>query len=213
MSDSVSQIIGRLRFVSNSAPAIYLNERLAEEMFIAQLGAIESFTRSAAREVEGQAGPAIVRVGASRGTTEEVTYDTSDPLTKALLLHSALGGIQTLASPSRSPGEFAEIIGSAYLPPAAITEPPPPENLRTALFNECERQAQVIRALGDSTNVLLPLLLSNDRFSVGSVISQKWLRPELVASYIQDSQVGFGIVERILDDLPLITLIYMRPFY
>jgi len=38
MSDSVSDIIGRLRFVSSPAPAIYLNEALISETFIAHLG-------------------------------------------------------------------------------------------------------------------------------------------------------------------------------
>ncbi len=54
--ESVAEIVGRLRFVSSSAPAIYLNEQLVREMLVSQLGAIESFTRTAAREMAGEAG-------------------------------------------------------------------------------------------------------------------------------------------------------------
>ena len=65
--ESVAEIVGRLRFVSSSAPAIYLNEQLVREMFVSQLGAIESFTRTAAREMAGEAGAGgFVKVGGSR---------------------------------------------------------------------------------------------------------------------------------------------------
>src|SRR5689334_16986333 len=115
---SVAEEIGRLRFVSSSAPAIYLNERLAEELFLAQLGAIGTFTRSAAKGLEGSAGLSIVRIGLSKDTSEQVTYDLDNPLTKALILHSALGGDAAAAlSPQSKAGTFAEAVGPVHLPP------------------------------------------------------------------------------------------------
>jgi len=54
---SVADIIGRLRFVSSAAPAIYLNETLVREMFIANLGSINSFTQAAAGEASGSVAP------------------------------------------------------------------------------------------------------------------------------------------------------------
>jgi hypothetical protein len=52
-SENLSSIIGRLRFVSGSGPLLYLNESLVNEMFVANLGAVASFTRGAdKREVE-----------------------------------------------------------------------------------------------------------------------------------------------------------------
>ena len=212
-SESVTALIRRLRFVSSSAPAIYLNERLAEEMFRAQLGAIESFARTASRSAEGSAGPAIVRVGASKETSEQVTYDLGDPLTKALLLHSALGGATALgATLDSAPGTFIEVVGTAYLPPVAAADPLPPQDLRTTVAAECTRQTQVVRALGDEDTVLMPLLLTDQRGIVGSVIVRRWIRQEWAASYLPLQQVCFGIVERVVQGLPLFTLIYMRPF-
>lgn len=212
-SESVGAIVERLRFVSSSAPAIYLNERLAEEMFRAQLGAIGSFTRSASRGREGQAGPAVVRVGASSDTSEQVDYDLGDPLTKALLLHSAMGGTEALSADlSSPPGTFMEVVGPAYLPPVALAEPVPAENLRALLTAECQRQTEVVRGFGDADTVLMPLLLTDQRGVVGSVISRRWVRQDWAASYLPLDQVGFGIVERIVDDLPLMTLIYLRPY-
>jgi hypothetical protein len=209
----VAGIIEQLSFVSSTAPAVYLNERLAEEIFLAQLGAIASFTRSAGRGAEGQAGPAIVRVGASRESAEQVEYDLADPLTKALLLHSALGGSRALSADlSPAPGTFIEVIGSAYLPPVASADPLPAEPLREVVSAECERQSQVVRALGDADTVLMPLLVSDDRGTVGSVISRQWLRPGFAASYLPVTQVAFGIVERVVEPLVLVTLIYMRPY-
>ena len=212
-SESVTALIRRLRFVSSSAPAIYLNERLAEEMFRAQLGAIESFARTASRSAEGSAGPAIVRVGASKEAAEQVSYDLGDPLTKALLLHSALGGATALgAALDSAPGTFMEAVGTAYLPPVAAADPLPPSDVRTTIAAECARQTEVVRALGDADTVLMPLLLTDRRGIVGSVIVRRWIRQELAASYLPLQQVCFGIVERTVQGLLLFTLIYMRPY-
>ena len=61
-------------------------------MFVSQLGAIESFTRTAAREMAGEAGAGgFVKVGGSRSGTQQVDYDLKEPLSQALVLHSALG--------------------------------------------------------------------------------------------------------------------------
>lgn len=44
------------------------------------------------------------------------------------------------------------------------------------------------------------------------MIARRWLRTSrLPASYLPLDQVGFGIVERVVDGLRLITLIYLRP--
>ena len=89
--ESVADIVGRLRFVSSSAPTIYLNEQLVKDMFVSQLGAIESFARTAAHKLAGEAGAGgLVRLGGSRSGTQEIHYDLSQPLTQALVLHSAL---------------------------------------------------------------------------------------------------------------------------
>ena len=213
VQESVADILGRLSFVSSSAPAIYLNERLANELFLAQLGSIGTFTRAAARRVEGKAGPAVVQVGASKDLSQQVTYELNDALTKALILHSALGGVEALvATGASSPGAFAEAIGPTHLPPVARVEPAPPEAVMDVVSAEAERQRDVLRGFGNAETVLMPLLLLDRRGPVGSVINRKWVRQEWAASYLPLPQVGFGIIERVVEGLPLMTLMYMRAY-
>jgi hypothetical protein len=75
--ESVAEVIGRLQSASSVAPAIYLNERLVKEMFMAQLGANDSFTRTMARCLEGQASSPIVKIGGSRSDSQQIQYDLS----------------------------------------------------------------------------------------------------------------------------------------
>jgi hypothetical protein len=66
MSESVTDVIGRLRFVSSPAPAIYLNETLIRETFISHLGALDSFTRTANREATGGVKSVVAIASAAR---------------------------------------------------------------------------------------------------------------------------------------------------
>jgi hypothetical protein len=212
-AEPLPDLIGRLRFTSSTSPAIYLNEQLAEELFLAQLGAIAEFTRSATRNLEGQAGPAIVRVGASRESAEQVTYELDNPLTKALILHSALGGEAAAPVTARSrPGTFAEVIGPVHAPTVAPALSPPDPGVVVLVEAATSRQTQILRGFGDTETVLVPLLFLDERGTVGSVVDRRWVRTGLAASYLTYPQVGFGIVERVTQDLPLITLVYMRPY-
>src|SRR5207244_3019199 len=105
------------RFVSSPAPAIYLNEALVSETFIAHLGAVESFTRTANREVTGGV-KSVISVGGARGTQDQIEYGLSDPLTQALVLHSALGAEDQVSRPGAgiTVGSFVEAVGSAFFP-------------------------------------------------------------------------------------------------
>lgn len=211
---SVDNIIGRLQFVSSAAPALYLNERLAEELFLTQLGAINAFTRTPGRAAEAAAGAAVIKVGASKDSSQQVTYDLGDPLTKALILHSAMGGQAALTSELYAPpGTFVEVIGTPHLPPHVVGDPPP-EAVEAAVERECERQLALRRALGEPDAVYLPLLLKDPRGTVGSVIDRRWIRPT-ASTYLhpETEVVGFGILERVVDAVPLFTTIYLRPYF
>jgi hypothetical protein len=211
--ESLPELIGRLRFTSSSSPAIYLNEQLAQEMFVAQLGAIAEFTRAATRNLEGQAGPAFVRVGASRESAEQVTYELDNPLTKALILHSALGGQAAAPVTAQSrPGTFAEVVGPVHAPTVAPAFAPPDQRLVALVEAAASRQSEILRGFGDTETVLVPLLFLDERGTVGSVVDRRWVRAGLAASYLTYPQVGFGIVEQVSQEVPLITLVYMRPY-
>jgi len=215
VSESVGAIIGRLQFVSSPAPAIYLNEALVSETFSAHLGAVDSFTRSASREVTGGA-KAVVSVGGAKGTQEQIEYRLSDPLTQALVLHSALGAEKRVRRPAAktSVGTFVEAVGSAYFPGLKQPTATPSElqDVADSLEAECERQIEVARAFGKTDADLLALVLKGDRLVCGSVIDRAHVRPNVAASYLGNTQICFGLMERVLDGLPLFTLLYMRAY-
>lgn len=215
MSKSLTEAIGRLRFVSSPAPAIYLNEALVGEMFIAHLGAVESFTRSATGELTAGV-KAVVSVGGAKGTQEQIEYGLSDPLTKALVLHTALGAEGEVSSPAAETrvGSFVEPVGSAFFPVLNQLTATPAElrDVANTLQTECERQTQVARMFGKTDGKLVALLIRGDDGLSGSVIDQTHIRPNVAASYLTNTQICFGIMERVLGDLPLFTLLYMRAY-
>jgi hypothetical protein len=215
--ESVAEIVGRLRFVSSPAPAIYLNEQLVKEMFVAQLGAIDSFTRTAARELTGEGGVGgFLKVGGSKSGTQQVDYDLREPLTQALVLHSALGN-EGKVQPARAGllvGTYVDAIGEAYLPDLGIPQPPLAgfDDQVAALEAERDRQQQVVRAFGDMDTALTLLLLKSDSTLAASVIDMRHVRPGNAASYLGAQQAAFGIMERSVVDVPLFTLLYMRAY-
>jgi hypothetical protein len=212
---SVSDDIRRLRFVSSPAPAVYLNEPLVRETFIAHLGAIDSFTRAADRELRAGLG-SVISVGGSRTTQEQIDYDLTDPITQALVLHSALGAEGKVAAPQAgtSVGSFVEAVGSAYFP--ALLQPPslPPElaSVAEVVQAECERQTEVARGFGNSGADFVALLISGNSLVSASIIDRGNVRPNVAASYLAYPQICFGLMERLAGDLPFITLLYMRAY-
>src|SRR3712207_6744358 len=117
MSESLTTIIGRLRFVSSAAPVVYLNESLVNELFIANLGAIASFTRAA--DTRLKAGVAkIVSLGGERGHQDEVEYNVDDSFTRALVLYEALRTDNRVKRPTSetSIGAFVETTAQVYGP-------------------------------------------------------------------------------------------------
>jgi hypothetical protein len=214
--ESVPDVIGRLRFVSSPAPAIYLNERLVRELFVAHLGAIGSFTRTAGRELAGEAGAAILRVGGTRSGTQQVDYDLRDPLTQALVLHSALGRegkVQSVRA-DLPVGTYIEAIGEAYMPDLGLGQSPLDEldDIVAELQSELDRQQQVVRAFEDTETALVLLLMKSNSSLAGSVIDRHHVRPGTAASYLTETQVAFGLMERSVAGVPLFTLLYMRPY-
>ena len=134
--------------------AWHLSQRalLVTETFIAHLGAVESFTRTADRQVSGGV-KSLVEIGGARGTQEQVAYHLTNPLTQALVLHSALASEGQVQQPSSftTVGTFVEAVGSVYFPGRPELMQSPPADLDgTALIvvAECDRQSQVARAFG-----------------------------------------------------------------
>jgi hypothetical protein len=187
-------------------------------MFVSQLGAVESFARTAAHELAGEAGAGgFVRLGGSRSGSQEIHYDLSQPLTQALVLHSALrdqGSVQP-ARTDLARGTFVEVVGEVYLP--GLGAMPQLGHTRldqtvAALEAECHRQQQVVRAFGDADTTLMLLIVKDDSRLSASVIDRKHVRAGAAGSYLAGALEAFGLMEGSISDVPLFTLIYMRPY-
>ena len=214
--ESAPGIVQRLRFVSSSAPAIYLNEKLAEEMFVSQIGAISDFALTAARSLRGEGGLPVVKVGASTDSSTKVGYDVKDPLTRALLLHSAISG-QATKSPKQpiARGSFVELVGRVSMPGVpGLQEPPPSAQTELQVLSRVrDQQEAILRALTDDATVLLTMLIQTSAGDAAAVIDRRWFRAGLASSYLpQGEHVVFGIAEQSVDQLPFITVIYLRPY-
>jgi hypothetical protein len=105
-------------------------------------------------------------------------------------------------------------VGSAFFPGLNQPTATPSElqDVARTVEAECERQIQVARAFGKTDSELVSLLLTGDDLVCGSVIDRTHVRPNVAASYLRNTQICFGIMERVLDGLPLFTLLYMRAY-
>lgn len=217
MSESVAQIVGRLRFMSSSAPAVYLNEALVHETFVSHLGAIDRFARNASQRGQGEVGVPVVKIGASREGSTSVEYDVRDAYAQALILHSAVATEGAVEPPRAGlpPGSFVELIapvrieGVDVFPDVAALGDI--ETLRVVI-GERDNQQSIIRAFGNDETVLMPLLAAGATGVVASIIDRSHIRPGLAASYLNEQQVVFGLMERTVDAIPFFTMLYMRPY-
>jgi hypothetical protein len=66
--------------------------------------------------------------------------------------------------------------------------------------------------IGSHDVEFVSLLVQGDGLLCGSVVDRANVRPNVAASYLNNAQICFGIMERVLDDLPLFTLLYMRAY-
>src|SRR5579859_1578697 len=113
MTESVAELLGRLRFVSGPVESLYLNEIRVREGFIGQLGAIESFTRTASKEVKGEV--PIVKIGGALSSESDVTWTLSDPITQVLVLRAALESEGRLYSlDDAAPGRYISFAGTGH---------------------------------------------------------------------------------------------------
>ena len=167
MAESVGQLLARLRFVGGPVETIYLSERRTEEAFITEVGAIESFTRTAAKEASGRAGIPVVEIGGVISSEAGVTYTLDNPLTQVLVLRAALESKGLLHDiDDAAPGRYIRFAGTAVLSrpdlfddiqQKALEEHP---GLYEALEAERARNESILRVTKESEYDLWLLTLS-----------------------------------------------------
>ncbi len=111
-------------------------------------------------------------------------------------------------------GTYIEAVGEAYLPDLGIPRHPLMglDDTVAALEAERDRQQQVIQAFGGTDIPLTLLIMKNESMLSASVINRLYVRPGIAASYLGGPQVAFGLMEGSIANVPLFTLLYMRPY-
>lgn len=213
-SPSIGDVIAQLKFVSSAAPAVYLDEALLKEAFTINLGAIASFTHDAHRQVAAGV-KTVVSLGGSKSSDDQIQYDVSDPLTQALVLRNALIAQHRVEVPALTTkaGTFVEAAGSAYFPELNQPTPPPAnlEALARSVGAECQRRRETARAFGDKAPDFISMLLAGDEALSAAVVDCKHIRADRAADSLKERQVCFGLMQADIDEIPMFTLLYMRP--
>jgi hypothetical protein len=102
---SAAEFISGLRSSAGPMETLSLNKARVRENFISQIGAIESYTREAARNGNLEIPP--VNLGASFSSQAGATWGFTDPLTQALILRVALDQKQKLHDiKDAQPGDY-----------------------------------------------------------------------------------------------------------
>jgi hypothetical protein len=90
MTDSVTEQLSKLRFEGAPVETLYLDETRVHEDFIGQVGAIESFVRSATKKGTGGLAALPVQLAAEVSSEAGVTWNLNHPITQVLVLRAVL---------------------------------------------------------------------------------------------------------------------------
>jgi hypothetical protein len=182
MAESVAELLGRLRFVGGPVETLYLNQPRVRESFVGQLGAIESFTRSTAKE--GSVEAPIVKIGAGLTAESGVTWTLTDPTAQVLVLHAALdqqGAVHGLDG--AVPGNYVDFAGQGAISrpgmldaghQAALRDQP---GLYAALEAERAAQENVLRMMEGQAAAMWLMTVSDGASMCAAVLNDSWLSP------------------------------------
>ena len=182
MTESVAELLGRLRFAGGPVETLCLNQPRVRESFVGQLGAIESFTRSSAKE--GTVEAPIVKIGAGLTAESGVTWTLSDPTAQVLVLHAALnmrGAVHALDD--AAPGQYVDFAGAGAISrpgmldaghQAALRQRP---GLYAALEAERAAQENVLRMMEGQAAAMWLLTLGDGAALCAAVLNDCWLSP------------------------------------
>lgn len=183
MTESVKKLLDGLTFVGGPVETIYLNDKRAEEAFITQVGAIESFTRTAAKELSGGGGPPFVTISGKKSTGAVVEYSTDNPLTRVLVLRTALESKRLVYDiDHNAPGRYIRFAGAAVLSRPGLFDDMQREALEQhpglyeALEAERAKEESNLRVAGDLEHKLWLLTLSEGPVVCPAIITSEWLR-------------------------------------
>jgi hypothetical protein len=145
MAESVAELLGRLRFVGGPVETLYLNQTRVRESFIGQLGAIESFTRNATKELKGET--PVVKIGGGLASGADVTWTLGDPITQVLVLRAALESEEALCGlDDAAPGRYIRFTGAGCVSRPGMFDDMHQERLREHLDPDLYKALEAERA-------------------------------------------------------------------
>ncbi len=179
MAESVAELLGRLRFVGGPVETLYLNQTRVRESFIGQLGAIESFTRTATKE--GKIEAPVVKIGAGLASEAGVTWTLTDSTAQALVLRASLESQGALLGlDDAGPGRYISFAGAGYISRPGMLDDEHRAGLseRPGLYDalEAERGAQesVLRMMEGQDATMWLLTVSDDVSVCAAVLDNRW---------------------------------------
>jgi len=219
MTESVAELLSRLRFVGEPVETLYLNQDRVRESFIGQLGAIESFTRTEAKE--GSVEIPIVKVGAGLASQAGVTWSLADPTAQALVLHAALrsqGALYDLQSVA--PGRYTDFAGTGFVSRPGMLDDRHREALqgRPGLYEalEAERTMQetLLRIMRGQEAIMWLLTVDDGASVCAAVLDNRWLSsgaPSWIAADTESRWEVFALFRRRHENrVPLLAVLHVK---
>ncbi len=215
-----------MRFSVGPIETTYLNEDRVRERFVSHHREIKDFTLGARRTAAGEIRLFGAKAGASRDETKGVTYGLEDPLTQALALRHALeqqpGAVAQPGDDNVAFGGYLVASGKPFLygvapdkKPSDLKFLPSAPDVPAGAFDEllaARAEQEQFARIGDPTARMWLLVLLGDDGSVvaAAVVPSKWLerRWGSIGSYIAHNWEVFGVVERVVDGVPLLTALH-----
>jgi len=219
MTESVADLLSKLRFAGGPVETLYLNETRVRESFIGQLGAIESFTRAMTKD--GSVEAPVIKIGAGISSEAGVTWNLSEPITQVLILRTALESQGLLHGiDDAEPGRYIKFAGTGQVSRPDMFEEQHREGLRDLrgiyelLETERVNQESVVRMTEDPEKKLWLLTLREKSSVCVAILDSSWLRPVfshwMNPGYAVSNWEIFGLCRRIHQTgIPMLATLYV----
>ena len=182
MAETVAELLSRLRFAGGPVETLYLNQTRVHESFLGQLGAIESFTRTATKE--GSIEAPVIKLGAGVASEAGVTWTLTDPTAQALVLRSSLESQGVLHSLDEAgSGHYISFAGAGFMSRPGMLEDDHRARLdeRRGLYDalEAERgtQESILRMMEGQDSTMWLLTVADSVSICAAVLDNRWLNP------------------------------------
>jgi hypothetical protein len=193
VTDSIGEQLRSLQFTSGPVETLYLNENRVRDDFLGQIGAIESFTRSATKQGSVSGPLPILSIGGGVGAEAGVTWTLTDVTAQALVLREALERRGELADiRSGAPGGYVQAQGRGRLSGPEMRAMEHQAALSPTIYDELEgeraQQEQVLRMIDKPDAKMWLLTVHNDDLVVAAaVLDNRWLKPSSPSWLVSDN--------------------------